>query len=71
MDSTPVCCFPRHYIHHGGVSSDICMRFGRRLRTLRERKGWTQVYMAEHIGMDRSYISDLECGKKGNLPSHT
>jgi transcriptional regulator with XRE-family HTH domain len=46
------------------VSSDIRERFGRRLRTLREKKGWTRVYMAEHIGMDRSYISDLERGKK-------
>jgi transcriptional regulator with XRE-family HTH domain len=46
------------------VSSDICVRFGGRLRTLRVKKGWTQVYMAEHIGMDRSYISDLERGKK-------
>lgn len=23
-----------------------------------------QVYMAEHIGMDRSFVSDLENGKK-------
>ena len=46
------------------MSSDICVRFGRRLRTLRARKGWTQVYMAEHVGMDRSYISDLDRGKK-------
>ncbi len=34
------------------------------LRTLRKGRGWTQVYMAEHIGMDRSFISDLENGKK-------
>ena len=52
------------YIHYGGVSSDICLRFGKRLRTLRKRRGWTQVYMAEHVGMDRSFISDLENGKK-------
>lgn len=47
-----------------GVSSDICVQFGKRLRTLRKRQGWTQVYMAEHVGMDRSFISDLENGKK-------
>jgi len=46
------------------VSTDICVRFGKRLRTLRKRHGWTQVYMAEHVGMDRSFISDLENGKK-------
>jgi transcriptional regulator with XRE-family HTH domain len=46
------------------VSSDICIRFGNRLRILRKKKGWTQVYMAEHVGIDRSFISDLENGKK-------
>lgn len=46
------------------MSSDICLRFGKRLRTLRKRQGWTQVYMAEHVGIDRSFISDLENGKK-------
>ena len=52
------------YIHYWSVSSDICVRFGQRLRTLRKKKQWTQVYMAEHVGMDRSFISDLENGKK-------
>ena len=46
------------------MSSDICVRFGKRLRTLRKQQGWTQVYMAEHVGIDRSFISDLENGKK-------
>ena len=40
------------------------MLLGKRLRTLRKRRGWTQVYMAEHVGIDRSFISDLENGKK-------
>jgi transcriptional regulator with XRE-family HTH domain len=34
------------------------------VRKLRRERGWKQVYMAEHIGMDRSFISDLENGKK-------
>ena len=46
------------------MSSDICVRFGERLRGLRKSRGWTQVYMAEHVGLDRSYLSDLERGKK-------
>jgi len=46
------------------VSIDICVRFGKRIRALRKRKGWTQVYMAEHVGIDRSFISDLENGRK-------
>jgi len=31
---------------------------------LRKKREWTQVYMAEHVGMDRSFISDLENGRK-------
>ncbi len=46
------------------MSSDICVRLGKRLRALRKKRAWTQVYMAEHVGMDRSFISDLENGKK-------
>ena len=46
------------------MSTDICVRLGKRLRRLRKRRAWTQVYMAEHVGMDRSFISDLENGKK-------
>jgi transcriptional regulator with XRE-family HTH domain len=39
---------------------DITARFGLRLRQLREKQGWTQVVMAEKVGIDRSYISDME-----------
>jgi transcriptional regulator with XRE-family HTH domain len=46
------------------VSTDICVRLGKRLRSLRKQREWTQVYMAEHVGMDRSFISDLENGRK-------
>ena len=46
------------------MSSDICVRLGKRLRALRKRRRWTQVYMAEHVGIDRSFISDLENGRK-------
>jgi transcriptional regulator with XRE-family HTH domain len=46
------------------VSRDICVRFGKRLRALRKQREWTQVYMAEYVGMDRSFISDLENGKR-------
>ena len=46
------------------MSTDICVRLGKRLRRLRKNKEWTQVYMAEYVGMDRSFISDLENGKK-------
>src|ERR1700722_9150731 len=37
---------------------------GADVRQLRKQRNWTQVYMAEDVGMDRSYISDLENGRK-------
>lgn len=46
------------------MSTDICVQLGKRLRALRKEREWTQVYMAEHVGMDRSFISDLENGRK-------
>jgi transcriptional regulator with XRE-family HTH domain len=46
------------------MASDICSRFGRRIRHLRKKRGWTQVYLAEHTGLGSVYISQLESGKK-------
>jgi transcriptional regulator with XRE-family HTH domain len=43
---------------------DICIRIGRRLRKLRKQRGWTQVQMAEEFGLDRSYLADVEHGKR-------
>jgi len=43
---------------------NITERFGIRLRVFRQKQGWTQVVMAEKVGIDRSYISDMERGKK-------
>lgn len=45
-------------------TENITVRFGKRLRKLRKEKGWTQVQMADALGIDRSYISDMEKGKK-------
>ena len=47
-----------------GVSTEIQEEFAKRLRYLRLKKGWTQVQMAERLGIDRSYLSDMERGKK-------
>lgn len=46
------------------MATDICVRFGRRIRQLRKKRGWTQVYMATHTGLGSVYISQLEHGKK-------
>jgi transcriptional regulator with XRE-family HTH domain len=51
-------------------NENITVRFGLRLRMLRKQKGWTQVQMADALGIDRSYISDVERGKKNvSLPT--
>lgn len=39
-------------------------RFGRWLRKLRTERGWTQTDVAVHLGMDRTFLSDLERGKR-------
>jgi transcriptional regulator with XRE-family HTH domain len=45
------------------VSSDICQRVGSRIRELRKARGWTQFEMSEHVGLDRSYLAEVETGK--------
>ncbi len=44
--------------------SPISARFGLRLRSLRVSRGYTQVQLADFLGIDRSYLSDLERGRK-------
>lgn len=46
------------------MGEDIRVRFGRRLQKLRKQQGWTQVQMAERLGLDRSYLADVERGKR-------
>jgi DNA-binding XRE family transcriptional regulator len=50
-------------------STYITDRFGIRLRTLRKARGMTQIEMSIEFGIDRSFISDVERGKKAiSLP---
>jgi transcriptional regulator with XRE-family HTH domain len=46
------------------MADDIRVRFGQRLRDLREQRGWTQVELAEKLGLDRSYLADIERGHR-------
>lgn len=46
------------------MSTDIRVRFGARVRQLRKQKGWTQAEMADRLGIDRSYLADIERGKR-------
>jgi transcriptional regulator with XRE-family HTH domain len=46
------------------MPADIRARFGLRLRSLRKEKGLTQVELADYLGLRRTYVSDLERGKR-------
>ena len=46
------------------MARDICIRLGKRIRELRKQRGWRQIDLAEHAGVNENYISDLETGKK-------
>ena len=48
---------------------DVSTRFGLRLRELRRERNMTQLRMATDFGIDRSFISDVERGRKSiSLP---
>jgi transcriptional regulator with XRE-family HTH domain len=42
----------------------LLIGLGGRIRDLRRRRGWTQVEMAEKVGIDRSFLADVERGKR-------
>ena len=42
----------------------IQISFGKRVRALREAKGVSQEDLAEDAGLDRTYISSVERGKR-------
>jgi transcriptional regulator with XRE-family HTH domain len=44
--------------------TDICEHFGKRLLQLRTKRGLSQEDLAYSVGMDISYLSELENGKK-------
>jgi transcriptional regulator with XRE-family HTH domain len=43
---------------------DVRVQFGVRLRSLRKGKGWTIVEMAEILGLERSYLNEIELGRR-------
>jgi len=48
---------------------DVSSRFGVRLRELRRERNLTQIRMASEFGIDRTFISDVERGRKSiSLP---
>jgi putative transcriptional regulator len=45
-------------------ASTICVRVGKRIRELRQARGWTQQILADHAQIERSHLARLEEGKR-------
>ena len=43
---------------------EICTRLGQNVRRLREAKGWSQEDYADRAGIHRTYVSDIERGRR-------
>jgi transcriptional regulator with XRE-family HTH domain len=44
--------------------SDVQVRFGKKLRNVREKKGISQEKLAERAGLHRTYVSSVERGER-------
>ncbi|WP_194954020.1 helix-turn-helix domain-containing protein [Sphingopyxis solisilvae] len=43
---------------------DIRLRLARNIRTLRQEKGWSQEDYADRADIHRTYVSDIERGRR-------
>lgn len=43
---------------------EVCIRLGRNVRRLREAKGWSQEEFADRADIHRTYVSDIERGRR-------
>jgi transcriptional regulator with XRE-family HTH domain len=46
------------------MPKDLLATLGDRIRRRRRLAGWTQVQLAERIGIDRSFLADVERGNR-------
>lgn len=46
------------------VKDPVLLEFGHRVRVERDARGWTQAFLAEKVGVDRTYIGSIERGEK-------
>lgn len=44
--------------------AQLCWRFGTKLRLLRESEGYTQGHLADRLGLQRSFIAEVEQGNQ-------
>jgi transcriptional regulator with XRE-family HTH domain len=43
---------------------ELLLRLGDRVRRLRKQRGWTQTIMAEKVGIDRTFLAEVETGRR-------
>ncbi|MDR0843476.1 MAG: helix-turn-helix domain-containing protein [Acidobacteriota bacterium] len=46
------------------VMENVCIAFGKRLRTLRKQMGWSQEKLSEKAGMHPTYVGGIERGER-------
>ncbi|XLD61543.1 helix-turn-helix transcriptional regulator [Lacibacter sp. MH-610] len=46
------------------MKSDILIKFGNKIRELRNEKGWSQETLADKTGFHRTYIGMIERGER-------
>ncbi len=46
------------------ADSDILVRFGERVRELRQKQGYSQEGFAHKCGLDRTYVGGIERGER-------
>lgn len=46
------------------MATDICVRLGKRIKDLRKSRSWRQIDLAEHSGIGKNHISELERGQR-------
>lgn len=46
------------------VKDPVLLEFGRRVSDERDARGWTQAFLAEKVGVNRTYIGSIERGEK-------
>lgn len=59
-DSTYSACFSQSL----DTGAQICWRFGTKLRLLRESEGCTQAHLADRLGLQHSFIANMEQGNE-------
>ena len=42
----------------------VAVRFGMRIRKLRQKRGWSLTYLSAHSGLSKTFLTNIETAKK-------